>query len=133
MSWMLPMVNPDDIEIDGWDISNMNLADAMQRAEVLDINLQKQLVPHMMHMKPRKSMYYPDFIASNQVILLIKFFFFLKYLSIIYLNIKKKSKLYFLTFRKKEQITLFMVQNSNNWNNLEKTLQNLKLQRIWIK
>lgn len=133
MSWMLPMVNPDDIEIDGWDISNMNLADAMQRAEVLDINLQKQLVPHMMHMKPRKSMYYPDFIASNQVILLIKFFFFLKYLSIIYLDIKKKSKLYFLTFRKKEQITLFMVQNSNNWNNLEKTLQNLKLQRIWIK
>lgn len=127
------MVNPDDIEIDGWDISNMNLADAMQRAEVLDINLQKQLVPHMMHMKPRKSMYYPDFIASNQVILLIKFFFFLKYLSIIYLDIKKKSKLYFLTFRKKEQITLFMVQNSNNWNNLEKTLQNLKLQRIWIK
>ncbi|XP_033175096.1 inositol-3-phosphate synthase 1-B isoform X1 [Bombus impatiens] len=66
MSWMLPMVNPDDIEIDGWDISNMNLADAMQRAEVLDINLQKQLVPHMVHMKPKKSIYYPDFIASNQ-------------------------------------------------------------------
>ncbi|XP_076247526.1 inositol-3-phosphate synthase isoform X2 [Calliopsis andreniformis] len=66
MSWMLPMVNPDDIEVDGWDISDMNLADAMQRAKVLDINLQKQLVPHMMHMKPRKSIYYPDFIAANQ-------------------------------------------------------------------
>ncbi|XP_034189962.1 inositol-3-phosphate synthase isoform X2 [Osmia lignaria lignaria] len=66
MSWMLPMVNPDDIELDGWDISSMNLADAMQRAKVLDINLQKQLIPHMMHMKPRKSTYYPDFIASNQ-------------------------------------------------------------------
>ena len=66
MSWMLPMVNPDDIEIDGWDISNTNLADAMQNAKVLDINLQKQLIPRMAHMKPRKSIYYPDFIASNQ-------------------------------------------------------------------
>ncbi|KAK9307501.1 hypothetical protein QLX08_002134 [Tetragonisca angustula] len=66
MSWMLPMINPDDIEVDGWDISNMNLADAMQRAKVLDINLQKQLIPHLMHMKPRKSIYYSDFIAANQ-------------------------------------------------------------------
>ncbi|KAK1132149.1 Inositol-3-phosphate synthase 1-A [Melipona bicolor] len=66
MSWMLPMVNPDDIEVDGWDISNMNLADAMQRAKVLDVNLQKQLIPHLMHMKPRKSIYYSDFIAANQ-------------------------------------------------------------------
>ncbi|KZC09470.1 Inositol-3-phosphate synthase 1-B, partial [Dufourea novaeangliae] len=66
MSWMLPMVNPDDIEVDGWDISGMNVADAMKRAKVLDINLQKQLEPYMVHMKPRKSMYYPDFIAANQ-------------------------------------------------------------------
>ncbi|XP_053980250.1 inositol-3-phosphate synthase 1-B isoform X1 [Hylaeus volcanicus] len=66
ISWMLPMVNPDDIIIDGWDISDMNLSDAMHRAKVLDINLQKQLKPHMEHMKPRKSIYYPDFIAANQ-------------------------------------------------------------------
>ncbi|XP_014611424.1 PREDICTED: inositol-3-phosphate synthase 1-A [Polistes canadensis] len=66
MSSLLPMVNPNDIEIDGWDISSMNLADAMERAEVIDINLQKQLKPYMIHMKPRKSLYYPDFIASNQ-------------------------------------------------------------------
>ncbi|KAK2582632.1 hypothetical protein KPH14_004914 [Odynerus spinipes] len=66
MSWMLPMVHPDDIELDGWDISSMNLGDAMTRAKVLDINLQKQLKPHMIDMKPRKSIYYPDFIAANQ-------------------------------------------------------------------
>ncbi|KAI4495521.1 hypothetical protein M0802_008735 [Mischocyttarus mexicanus] len=66
MSSMLPMVHPNDIEIDGWDISSMNLADAMERAQVLDINLQKQLKPFMIHIKPRKSIYYPDFIASNQ-------------------------------------------------------------------
>jgi len=67
---MLPMVNPDDIEIDGWDISNVNLAEAMTRARVLDVNLQIQLRPYMAHMWPRKSIYYPDFIASNQVIVI---------------------------------------------------------------
>lgn len=74
---MLPMVNPNDIEIDGWDISDVNLVEAMARAKVLDVNLQTQLRPYMMHMKPRKSIYYPDFIASNQVIIiLIEFYFF---------------------------------------------------------
>lgn len=67
MSSMLPMVEPDDIVVDGWDISDMNIADAMARAKVLDINLQKQLRPHMVSMKPRKGLYYPDFIAANQV------------------------------------------------------------------
>lgn len=67
ISWMLPMVDPNDIEIDGWDISNMNLADSMKRAKVLDINLQKQLNQYMDQMVPRKSVYYPDFIAANQV------------------------------------------------------------------
>ncbi|EFN79046.1 inositol-3-phosphate synthase 1-B [Harpegnathos saltator] len=66
MSSMLPMLNPDDIEIDGWDISNMNLAEAIARAKVLDTNLQLQLRSHMTHMRPRKSIYYSDFIAPNQ-------------------------------------------------------------------
>ncbi|KAL0107618.1 hypothetical protein PUN28_014725 [Cardiocondyla obscurior] len=66
ISNMLPMVNPNDIEIDGWDISDANLVEAMERAKVLDINLQVQLRPYMAHMQPRKSIYYSDFIASNQ-------------------------------------------------------------------
>jgi len=66
MKDMLPMVNPDDIVFDGWDISSLNLADAMERAQVLDIDLQKQLRPYMEKMKPRPSIYYPDFIAANQ-------------------------------------------------------------------
>ena len=37
---ILPMVNPDDIVFDGWDISSMNLADCMERAKVLDWGLQ---------------------------------------------------------------------------------------------
>ncbi len=33
---VLPMVDPNDIVIDGWDISSANLAKAMERAKVLD-------------------------------------------------------------------------------------------------
>lgn len=67
MSQFLPMVDPDDIVVDGWDISSLNLADAMKRAQVLDVNLQHQLYPFMKNMKPRPSIYFSDFIAANQV------------------------------------------------------------------
>nr|AAP85531.1 myo-inositol-1-phosphate synthase INO1 [Xerophyta viscosa] len=63
---LLPMVNPDDLVFGGWDISNMNLADAMTRAKVLDIDLQKQLRPYMESMVPLPGIYDPDFIAANQ-------------------------------------------------------------------
>lgn len=59
-------MNPDEIVFGGWDISDMNLADAMARAKVLDIDLQKQLRPYMEHMVPLPGIYDPDFIASNQ-------------------------------------------------------------------
>lgn len=63
---ILPMVHPNDIVFDGWDISSMNLADSMERAQVIDYDLQRQLKPHMESMKPRPSVYFPDFIAANQ-------------------------------------------------------------------
>jgi len=63
---MLPMVNPNDLVIGGWDISSMNMADAMKRAEVLDFDLQRKLEPYMKEIQPLKSVYYPDFIAANQ-------------------------------------------------------------------
>ncbi|XP_010555355.1 PREDICTED: inositol-3-phosphate synthase isoform X2 [Tarenaya hassleriana] len=59
-------VNPDDVVFGGWDISDMNLADAMARAKVLDIDLQKQLRPYMENMVPLPGIYDPDFIAANQ-------------------------------------------------------------------
>jgi myo-inositol-1-phosphate synthase len=61
-----PMVSPNDLVIGGWDISKMNIADSMHRAEVLDWDLQRQLVPYMKDMVPLPSVYYPDFIAANQ-------------------------------------------------------------------
>jgi len=63
---ILPMVHPNDLVIGGWDISKTNLADAMERAEVLDFDLQRQLRPLMEKMVPMPSIYYPDFIAANQ-------------------------------------------------------------------
>lgn len=44
----------------------MNLADAMARAKVLDIDLQKQLRPYMESMVPLPGIFDPDFVAANQ-------------------------------------------------------------------
>jgi myo-inositol-1-phosphate synthase len=63
---LLPMLNPNNLVIGGWDISSMNLGDAMRRAQVLDYNLQEKLYPLMHDMAPLPSVYFPDFIASNQ-------------------------------------------------------------------
>ncbi|KAK8718846.1 hypothetical protein OTU49_014432, partial [Cherax quadricarinatus] len=63
---LLPMVEPNDIVIDGWDISSLNMAEAMERAKVLDYNLQVQLRRHMRTIRPRPSAYFPEFIAANQ-------------------------------------------------------------------
>ena len=63
---MLPMVHPNDIVWGGWDINNMNLGQAMKRAQVLDIDLQRKLYPHMEKITPLPSVYFSDFIAANQ-------------------------------------------------------------------
>jgi myo-inositol-1-phosphate synthase len=63
---LLPMVHPNDIVLDGWDISSLDLAQATQRAQVLDYQLMTQVLPHLKQFKPRPSIYIPDFIAANQ-------------------------------------------------------------------
>ncbi|KAI0377267.1 myo-inositol-1-phosphate synthase [Hypomontagnella monticulosa] len=63
---VLPMVHPNDLVIGGWDISSMNLADAMDRAAVLEPTLKAQVKKEMAQMVPLPSIYYPDFIAANQ-------------------------------------------------------------------
>lgn len=63
---ILPMVEPNDLVLGGWDISSMNLASAMKRAQVLDIQLQTKLKPYMEDIVPLPSIYVPDFIAANQ-------------------------------------------------------------------
>lgn len=65
-SSMLPMAHPNDLVISGWDISGMNLKNAMERAKVFDYDLQRQLADDMEKITPLPSIYYPDFIAANQ-------------------------------------------------------------------
>mmetsp|Transcript_793 Transcript_793/g.2532 ORF Transcript_793/g.2532 Transcript_793/m.2532 type:complete len:533 (-) Transcript_793:281-1879(-) len=66
MKNLLPLVDPNDLVIGGWDISKMNLGDAMRRSRVLDVALQDQLYDQMKEMVPLPSIYFPDFIAANQ-------------------------------------------------------------------
>uniref|UniRef100_A0A915ESH6 Inositol-3-phosphate synthase n=1 Tax=Ditylenchus dipsaci TaxID=166011 RepID=A0A915ESH6_9BILA len=63
---LLPMVHPNNLVIDGWDINNANLYDAMLRAKVFEHELIEKLRPQMEHIVPKPSIYYSDFIASNQ-------------------------------------------------------------------
>ncbi|KAL3273938.1 hypothetical protein HHI36_015362 [Cryptolaemus montrouzieri] len=63
---VLPTVNPNDIAIDGWDISGKNLVESMERAQVLEPCLQELLKPHLKKYRPRPSIYVADFIAANQ-------------------------------------------------------------------
>ncbi|KAK3902631.1 hypothetical protein C8A05DRAFT_15343 [Staphylotrichum tortipilum] len=63
---VLPMVHPNDFVIGGWDISGLNLADAMDRAKVLEPTLKALVRKEMAELVPLPSIYYPDFIAANQ-------------------------------------------------------------------
>lgn len=63
---ILPMVHPNDLVIGGWDISKMNLAEAMDRARVLEPFLKQAVKKEMTSLVPLPSIYYPDFIAANQ-------------------------------------------------------------------
>lgn len=64
---VVPMVDPNELIIDGWDISSLNLADSMKRAKVIDISLQQQLYPMMKDMKPRRALFDLNFVAENQL------------------------------------------------------------------
>lgn len=63
---ILPMVDPNDIVIGGWDISGTDMVQAMERAQVLDYDLQRQVAPYMRDMKPLPTIYEPSYIAANQ-------------------------------------------------------------------
>ena len=40
MKDILPMVDPCEVVIGGWDINNMNISDAAKRAQVFEYDLQ---------------------------------------------------------------------------------------------
>ncbi|KAJ2153042.1 Myo-inositol-1-phosphate synthase, partial [Coemansia sp. RSA 560] len=63
---VVPMAHPNDIVIGGWDINSKNIGDAMRRAQVLPVDLQRRVYDELAELKPLPSVYYPDFIAANQ-------------------------------------------------------------------
>ena len=63
----IQQVDPSDLALDGWDISGLDLASAMERACVLEPDLKRQLGPLMRDMRPRRSIFDGAFIAANQV------------------------------------------------------------------
>lgn len=63
---LLPMVEPTDLALGGWDISKVNLGDALKRSAVFEPELQAKLKPHLAGMVPMAAPYYADYIAANQ-------------------------------------------------------------------
>ena len=66
MNSLLPMLDPNNLVIGGWDINEDDLKTAMEKACVLEPDLQRQLGDEMSLIKPMPSIYYPNFIAQNQ-------------------------------------------------------------------
>ncbi|KAA8495049.1 Inositol-3-phosphate synthase [Porphyridium purpureum] len=66
MSAFVPLVEPTQIVLSGWDISGLNLKDAMLRAQVLEPDLIRQLAPEAEKMVPLRAAYDESFIAQNQ-------------------------------------------------------------------
>lgn len=66
LSCVLPMAKPSELVLGGWDISSMSLADAVDRAGVIEPDLRRQLRPRLRDMRPLRGAYDAAFIAKNQ-------------------------------------------------------------------
>ena len=63
---IVPLVDPAQLEITGWDISGANIYEACYRAQVLEPTLIDQLEEDMSQMVPLKAVLNPDYVAANQ-------------------------------------------------------------------
>jgi myo-inositol-1-phosphate synthase len=63
---IVPLVNPCDMEITGWDISSLNVYDSCYRAQVIDPNLIELMKAELSSMVPMKAVFNAKYIASNQ-------------------------------------------------------------------
>ena len=63
---VVPLVDPNDLVIGGWDCSSVDLYAAMQRARVLEPDLIRQLRPQMESIKPLPAIFDLEFVAANQ-------------------------------------------------------------------
>ena len=63
---ILPMVEPTDILVGGWDISSKNMWESCKRAQVLEPDLIEKLKPYLEEITPLPAAFNQEFIASNQ-------------------------------------------------------------------
>lgn len=63
---LLPMANPVDFEVSGWDINSSNLYEAAKRARVLEPTLIEQLKEDLEQITPLQASLNPEYIAANQ-------------------------------------------------------------------
>ena len=63
---LIPMANPVDFEISGWDIKAENLYESAVRSKVLEPTLLEQLKEEMEQINPLPAILNPDYIAANQ-------------------------------------------------------------------
>jgi myo-inositol-1-phosphate synthase len=63
---LLPMVNPNDLVIGGWDINGLDMYKAALRAKVIEPSLIHQLKEELSQMKPWSAVFNLEYVASNQ-------------------------------------------------------------------
>ena len=61
----VPLLDQGDLVIDGWDISALELYDTVPLAQVLEAELQKPLLADVERMRPWRSFFDADFVASD--------------------------------------------------------------------
>lgn len=59
------MVDPNDLVITGWDISQMNMYESCYRAQVLEPALIDQLKEDLEPLVPLKAVFNAEYIAAN--------------------------------------------------------------------
>jgi myo-inositol-1-phosphate synthase len=63
---LLPMVNPEDLVISGWDISSKNMYESTKRAYVMEPAMYNQLKDELEQMVPLPAIFDLEFVAPNQ-------------------------------------------------------------------
>eukprot|EP00826_Nyctotherus_ovalis_P011389 TRINITY_DN1296_c0_g2_i17.p3 TRINITY_DN1296_c0_g2~~TRINITY_DN1296_c0_g2_i17.p3 ORF type:complete len:205 (+),score=66.27 TRINITY_DN1296_c0_g2_i17:280-894(+) len=63
---LLPMVDPTELVVGGWDISSLDMYQATKRAMVLEPDLIRQLKDDLSEIKPLPAVFNISYIASNQ-------------------------------------------------------------------
>ena len=63
---LVPMVEPNDIVVSGWDISKLNIYEATKRAKVLEPTMYMQMKEELEKMVPLPAVFDLSFVAPNQ-------------------------------------------------------------------